>query len=96
MGAYLQETNQLTRRQPEIRRNIMNKKEKMTQKIKEELTRRGYSDVNPFFQRGAWYFQCRERGLYVDYLIADYPSDLRKNFRSITVAKIHSAQEGGR
>jgi hypothetical protein len=74
----------------------MNTKEKMAQKIKEELTRRGYSDVNPFFQRGAWYFQCLESGLYVDYLIADYPSDLRKNFSSITVAKIHSAQEGGR
>jgi hypothetical protein len=74
----------------------MNTKEKMTQKIKEELTRRGYSDANPFFQRGAWYFQCRENEIYSDYILSDYPSDLRKNFKSLTVTKIYSAQEGGR
>lgn len=70
----------------------MNTQEKMAQKIKTELTRRGYSDVNPFFQRGAWYFQCRENGIYVDYILADYPSDLRKSFSSITATKIYSAQ----
>ena len=71
----------------------MDTKEKISQKIKQELNFRGYSDVTPFFQRGAWYFQCRENNNYVDYIIADYPSDLRKNFNTITVKKIYSAQE---